>query len=535
MDNDKNKITTWQRTAGTKSREDFLKEKKNEIEIEFKTDMNNADTDEIERQQITEELRTKGLKDTLDFLESNIQIRKALKEISKNDKDIFRMVLDYCRLEIFQKILKILNKITLDGTSILTELCKRNPQGFDSLIVLISITRDFAESLTKMFNTLSEIGNNKKNLNAFCYSPDIVRDSIQDLTKKYRTEIIKKYLMEDGFIDVNRFLEEHEAKLYIDCHENASINASDGMIKALHLKKDNIVLCPTLTTTESILAREITADDIKKRINSSDIPKKFRTVEDIQEHIINKNDIIISFSDHFILPSVDKQHLVLPYISFKYLLPSPTTEEDREKLRDAVNAMDRKIIIISSPSPDEKTEVINAYKKFPDNNRPILILGMRHLDNTLRKELENDWFKVNERNTKQDNLSAIGENDVTILNTVGELSNLMSISDVTIVGEDRNLFEPASQNCPILYFDGDRINNKLGKQLMDSHKGAIAINQHKLFTQIQDILNNPKDLAMGTKEAIQEYNDRIVPAAKIYTSLLIINSILTEIERAKNR
>jgi len=94
---------------------------------------------------------------------------------------------------------------------------------------------------------------------------------------------------------------------------------------------------------------------------------------------------------------------------------------------------ENKVLIAGSTHKGEDEIVINAYKKLKEKvNNLKLIIAPRHfatIDN-IKKLLENEGFSYGFR-TKNDNFS---NNDIIILDTIGELSKIYAIVDVAFIG-----------------------------------------------------------------------------------------------------
>jgi len=116
--------------------------------------------------------------------------------------------------------------------------------------------------------------------------------------------------------------------------------------------------------------------------------------------------------------------------------------------------------------------------------------------------------------------------DIVLINTRGELVKFFSAADLAIVGEDRNLFEPASQWVPILYFPGVWRNNQTAKHLLDDAGGAVQIQLPILYDQVASILAHPEDLIQGTENAMEAFRSEVVPAAQLYGAILLGAAVL---------
>lgn len=110
--------------------------------------------------------------------------------------------------------------------------------------------------------------------------------------------------------------------------------------------------------------------------------------------------------------------------------------------------------------------------------------------------------------------------DVVVLNTTGELFWLLGAADLAIVGMDRNVFEPASQGIPTLYFDGPWANKRTELDLLVANGAAHAVEAHRLAHQITEALGGRLEPG-GTEEARRALEDDILPPAGLLASLAI--------------
>jgi 3-deoxy-D-manno-octulosonic-acid transferase len=110
---------------------------------------------------------------------------------------------------------------------------------------------------------------------------------------------------------------------------------------------------------------------------------------------------------------------------------------------------------------------------------------------------------------------------VVVVNTQGELLPFMAAADMAIVGFDRNLFEPASQGLPVLYFGGPCRSNKTAMRLLTETGGAREIAPGRFLHQIEDILADPSSMIAGAEVAIRRFKQEVIPSVRFYTSLLI--------------
>lgn len=340
---------------------------------------------------------------------------------------------------------------------------------------------------------------------AFVEEPLFFISTIPFLLEDWRREIKKGYKTEEGTIDINRFLEKHESKLIFVNSNVAGLNSTKGLSDIWKLKLSNYEVGLRNQMRES-------KDLVKERFPDQ------TTTEDIQA---SKGRVIIRY-----LNEVDFPISRFPHEPFKLFLPSKTQDGAREKLREKMNLGNRKLIIVSSPLPKEVEIVTNALKEIPLSERPLVIMGMRDADTTLKDKLINRGFKVISREDRKESMHSFIDQEVIVLNTRGELLDLLSAADLSIVGMDRNLFEPASQEVPILYFNGSWQNNLSQLKLLSGLKGVEVIEPSSLHKQMTYMMENRLHITSGIKAAIQKFETNVIPAANLIGSLAITNMII---------
>jgi len=195
-------------------------------------------------------------------------------------------------------------------------------------------------------------------------------------------------------------------------------------------------------------------------------------------------------------------------------------------MKEALGAADRKIIVIGSPSDEEFGRFIQDYNtlyaSLPFAKRPLLIVGFRQRRDVgelkLLGSLSGQSIAV--RSDANAPLPNVAGNNVLILNTSGELLKMYSLADVAIVGNDRNIFEPASQRTAILYFEGSWQNNSEAKNALVEAGAAKEFNRDNL----ESLMDNPEESMQSAErglEAVRAYRQEVQSKAEEFSSQII--------------
>lgn len=220
----------------------------------------------------------------------------------------------------------------------------------------------------------------------------------------------------------------------------------------------------------------------------------------------------------------------LPYTPFKFNLPEGLSEEELSSMRELLGIGSRRVIVIGSPSDVEFNEFIQAYNSlygsFPYAQRPLLIIGFRQRrnENELRLLGSFSGQSIAVRSDNKSPLPNVASNNVLILNTVGELLKMYSVADVAIIGNDRNIFEPASQKAAVLYFEGNWQNNKEAKQALIKVGAAQLFSKENLEKLLADFSLTEKMAKKGL-EAVEAYKKEVqIKAEKFGLQIIGISS-----------
>lgn len=400
---------------------------------------------------------------------------------------------------------KLLTESLIDGSTI-KEAIGNDPIG-TIMALTIFLNEKADNNLFGVVSFLEKTTVGREQLQAsFAADPYLFVQMLLNLATNDNKEQLLPFINDNGTIDINLILSKSNQKLYINVFEIAAVNAAKGLISSLSIHKDNIALSYSAEITQQMAT------------------EKFEGYTDIRPLLKVNNDVQkIMFSGSF-HNNLNEEVLEFSLVPLKYYLPPKISAKQQSKLREEMNLGSRKVIVVSSPDSSELHETLHAYSKFSPQERPILILGMRYPDDSLLRKLTDLGYKVNVRSDVNEELSLIGENNVTVLNTMGELLNFYSIADLAYIGEDRNLIEPASQGVPIIRFMGPGANNRDAIETMYKSGGAVE-KADNLYDQSVDIMSNPQEMIRGVDEGIEHIKNRIHAMALSYSLVIASHNL----------
>lgn len=169
-----------------------------------------------------------------------------------------------------------------------------------------------------------------------------------------------------------------------------------------------------------------------------------------------------------------------------------------------------KLIIAGSTHPEEERIVLSVFKRLKGEHKGlILLLAPRHLSRIgeIEELLSEFRFSFIRKSLKKKDK----EFEVILLDTMGELENLYSLSELAFVGGSlvptggHNILEPASYGIPVLY--GPHIDNfkTVSDLLLKSGGGIMIKDQEELYQKISLLLkdkNMREDIGIRGKEAL---------------------------------
>ncbi len=333
--------------------------------------------------------------------------------------------------------------------------------------------------------------------------------------KEEKIEKLKKILNDSNF-NFNEQLIRLGKELVVHIYETAGVNAARGLLQILGLDARDVPV-----VYEGVDPQRVSL--FKKATRKETAEKK-------------TNQLAVGFADGALV-NLGPEFVVLPYDPLKYQLPQKISPEERNARREQMGIKNgRKVIAVSSPSIDSMQRIVEEYLKFPEEERPLLVFAPRGFEDEFAKRVKELLAERNVKVGKRDYSDEInkgdfmadgkpmGDFDVVVLATQGEFLKFLSVADLALIERNRNLFEPASQGVPILYFDGYWGDNVTAQTLLDMHGGAIKIDEGNLFNQMEEALNDPEKNIQGGKAALKAFNEEFVPFARFsLRAILLMN------------
>jgi hypothetical protein len=236
----------------------------------------------------------------------------------------------------------------------------------------------------------------------------------------------------------------------------------------------------------------------------------------------NPNSVTAEFKISKICYKILEQQF--PQSPYKLLFPAhPDPRIGRRQARQALGiSQDRPVIVACSPSRMETMTLLRAYQKLALVPSPLLVLAVR--DATTSSDAQLSESRINHRIADTDQQLQQCGDDIHVLTVVvqGKVPSLLAAADLAIVGEDRNLLEPAEFGVPICCWGQRWWNNRTAWRVLSDTGGAIQVDESILAKQIEDILIAPSSLQIAGAAALEQINLRVVPAGALTGSLAIM-------------
>lgn len=178
----------------------------------------------------------------------------------------------------------------------------------------------------------------------------------------------------------------------------------------------------------------------------------------------------------------------VPLVYFKGVIGplDPLTVEKRRKEWGIGN---RLVIVIGSPAELSEVErPLKAIERLPEHERPLVIVALAPENGLekMKKMLSGRRYVVREK--EGDEFPNLSKVDVMAVTTSGELLELYAAGDLSIVGTDRNVVEPASQGKPIFLFNSQRwINNNETRERLIEKGGARVFDENALVDALRNV------------------------------------------------
>ncbi len=443
------------------------------------------------------------------------------------------------RVENYELIFNlILNQTILDPETI-REAFKSNPHEFASAFAQISANFDEFYSQSQF---LLDSGISRASLRRhFIENPVSFVKRLLELGKLNgeQKEKVKDLLL--GVGKLQDFLKQHHKRLVFEIYDVASLNAVEGFIKTFNVDFN-------YDSTRRIVVVYSRSKGLTKEI----INQRFPLVEprDVSRGF-SEGELVIAFKNGLAFPhrdtSVRYERLSLPITLFKYNLPEATPIDEVYAIRKSLQLESGRKVIVTSlllTRDDidfiELSKFLNALKKFPAQQRPLLILGLHAVDDNVREFIRKDFPQLRIAERGENDLSnagefngkaqgkPMGEADVVILNTQNELLRLVAIADLVVIGHDRNFVESISQGKFPIVMAGNWANN--GQALAYFKKeGVVQDAKADLYVQLQYYFDHEEKVTALNKKAqevMQRFRTQLTMDARFNSTVELILSVV---------
>ena len=190
------------------------------------------------------------------------------------------------------------------------------------------------------------------------------------------------------------------------------------------------------------------------------------------------------------------------------------SNDEKSKLRRDFRLADNdRVIVVGSTHNGEEEIILDMFKavksKFPNI---VMILAPRHPERyeTVRKIITEFGLRFVNR-TQLETIKGEGEFDIILLDTIGELANVYSLSEISIVGGSfvpiggHNILEPAFYSVPVIY--GPYMNRQPEMlELMSRYGGGIQVDSNQLRDVVLNLLSDEskrKETGKKARKAVE--------------------------------
>ncbi len=273
----------------------------------------------------------------------------------------------------------------------------------------------------------------------------------------------------------------------------SELRAARGLVEAMQWGHQKLTISCAEGLEPALARREFPDDNVR-----------------VISHLPMENDvrnIHLFFTDvDGVQKSLSSYKYSIPLFPFKFAAHVLPSHSELEQLRAELHAGQRRIFVVGSPDAGDVETFLQAYSsmygKLPAEQRPIVILTPRTAmevstdEGRRHSQLDQEKFIIRQTSLRPDGsrepFPDMSAHNMLIVNTQGELMALYGVSDVAVVGRDRNIMEPAGQGKPILYFgdDGQWFVNKEIWTALQSKGAILPFNQTNLA-----LLMNDKDIS----------------------------------------
>jgi len=190
------------------------------------------------------------------------------------------------------------------------------------------------------------------------------------------------------------------------------------------------------------------------------------------------------------------------------------SDDEKNKLRRDFRLADNdRVIVVGSTHNGEEEIILDMFKavksKFPNI---VMILTPRHPERyeTVRKIITEFGLRFVNR-TQLETIKGEEEFDIILLDTIGELANVYSLSEISIVGGSfvpiggHNILEPAFYSVPVIY--GHYMNRQPEMlELMSRYGGGIQVDSNQLRDVVLNLLSDEskrREIGKKARKAVE--------------------------------
>jgi len=325
--------------------------------------------------------------------------------------------------------------------------------------------------------------------------------------------------------EINEFFESQDVKVNFFVREVATVGAVKGAVARLKIKPSNVrIRYVSQTVYANLIEDSFPRKDgyeIEEIPNDSDY-------EDLKEDSFH-------FSDD---PDIKRR--IIPYSPYKYFGIRKIPKDRKKTVRDAMGLEpNRKVVVLSSLAWEDIDLILDWYEK-KRGPKPLLILGMREKSDQIERNIAQRFEKVMIRN-KEDrgdedrfNGKAVGEKignaNIVIVNTQGELLDLISIANVNVTLGYRNFVEAIAQGVRVLVVPVVYKRNDTAKEVLDFMEGKGLVNMvgDSLEDDLDTMLLDDEDISEKSAQALQDLFDNFYIEKDFLTKILMITDIINK-------
>ncbi len=230
--------------------------------------------------------------------------------------------------------------------------------------------------------------------------------------------------------------------------------------------------------------------------------------------------------DRLVRLGIPEKKIVVPG-NIKYDIPLPSTDgnEARNFANELGLPVERPIWVCGSTHPGEEEIIVSVFREVKRSvSNLFLILAPRHPERggQLHDLVTGHGLAVHRRSQGK---MGKGDEDVFILDTIGELRKCYGLADVAFVGGSlvniggHNLLEPASYKVPVLFGPFVESCREMARDIEKCGGGKMVADQDELATSLKALLETPSWRDEAGKKAYELVKENQGVVSK-YISLL---------------